>query len=262
MKQVSARRRLGRQLGLDPRGQSLVEFAISFPVVMMMILFGVDFGRVFMGWVTLNNAVREAANFAAINPTAWQGAGNKSAQAEYQRLITAESSAINCTIPAPAPNPTFPSGTTIGSPATVAVTCSFELITPFIKNLLGDEIDVSASASFPVRSGFIAGTGFGGGLPSFSPAPPTPTAAPTGTSIPTATPFPTPSAVPTAPPTCTVPDFLNTNTSKATRTWTTAGFAANNLSFNPLVPPNYRIRTQTLAKGSIVLCSSTMTVKP
>jgi hypothetical protein len=261
-KTVSARRRLGRRLGLDPRGQSLVEFAISFPVVMMMILFGIDFGRVFMGWVTLNNAVREAANFAAINPTAWQGSGNASEKAEYARLINSESESINCTLPDPLPTPTFPSGTTIGSPATVAVTCSFSLITPLIKNILGDEIDVSASASFPVRSGFIAGTGFGGGLPSFSAAAPTPTAAPTGTPIPTATPFPTPSAIPTAPPTCTVPDFFNTSTSRATRTWTTAGFAANNLSFNPLVPPNYKIRTQTLTKGTIVLCSSTMTVKP
>ena len=30
-----------RRLRLDPRGQGMVEFAISFPVVMLMILFGV-----------------------------------------------------------------------------------------------------------------------------------------------------------------------------------------------------------------------------
>src|SRR3954454_11321063 len=82
--------RAGRRFGLDPRGQSLVEFAISAPVVLLMVLFGIDFGRVFLGWVALTNAVREAANFAALNPTAWNSPGNPAAQAEYVRLITAE----------------------------------------------------------------------------------------------------------------------------------------------------------------------------
>jgi Flp pilus assembly protein TadG len=261
-KPATARRRLGQRLGLNPRGQSLVEFAISFPIVMMMILFGIDFGRVFMGWVTLNNAVREAANFAAINPNAWTGSGNAAEQAEYARLINAESGSINCTLPNPLPAPTFPAGTDIGSPATVSVTCRFSLITPLIKNILGNAINVSASAAFPVRSGYIAGSGFTAGLPSVSPGAATPTPAPTGTAIPTASPFPTPSAIPTSPPMCTVPDFFDTQTTQATRTWTTAGFVANNLSFNPLVPPNYKIKTQTLTKATVVLCSSTMTVAP
>jgi hypothetical protein len=257
--QVSARRRLGRRFGLNPRGQSLVEFAISFPVVMMMILFGIDFGRVFMGWVTLNNAVREAANFAAINPTAWQGSGNAAAQAEYARLITAESGSINCTLPSPLPNPSFPSGTDLGSPSTVAVTCRFSLITPLIKNILGNAINVSASASFPIRSGVIANTSVGPGLPSFTPGA---SVGPTPTVIPTATPIPTPSAIPTPVPTCTVPDLVDVQTTQATKAWTDAGFSANNLSFNPLVPPNYKIKSQTLTKATVVVCSSTMTVTP
>jgi len=255
-------KRAGRRFGLNPRGQSLVEFAITFPVVMMLILFGIDFGRVFMGWVTLTNATREAANFAAINPNAWTAPGSLSAQAEFARLINSESASINCTMPNPLPTPTFPSGTDIGSPATVSITCRFSLITPIISNILGNAINVSASSTFPIRSGYINGTGATTGLPSFSPGVATPSPLPTGTPIPTATPFPTPSAAPTAPPTCTVPNLIGMNTSKVTKTWTNAGFAANNLSFNPLVPPNYRVRTQTLASGAVVLCSSTMTVKP
>jgi len=83
---VLARARRRRARG---RGQGLVEFAISLPVVLLMILFGIDFGRVFLGWVTLGNAVREAANFAALNPTAWTAPGNPAAVAEYDRLISA-----------------------------------------------------------------------------------------------------------------------------------------------------------------------------
>ena len=248
------------RFSLDPRGQSLVEFAISFPVVMLMILFGIDFGRVFVGWVELNNTMREAANFAAINPNAWGTPGNASAQAEFVRLVTAEATPINCTLPNPLPVPTFPNGTNIGQPAIVAVTCRFSLITPLIGNILGSQINVSASASFPIRSGLIGDGTTRGGLATFVPA--VPTATPLSTPVPTATPFPTPSAIPTAPPMCRVPDFFNVNTSQATNKWTNAGFQASHLSFNPLVPPNYKIKSQSLTKGDSVACTSTIIVKP
>jgi Flp pilus assembly protein TadG len=253
-----ARRRF--RFSLDPRGQSLVEFAISFPVVMLMILFGIDFGRVFVGWVTLNNTIREAANFAAINPNAWTTPGSATAQAEYVRLINAESAAINCTLPNPLPNPTFPSGSTIGSPAVVSITCQFSLITPIVKNILGGQINVSASAAFPIRSGLIGDGTTRGGLASFVPSVPTPS--PFASVTPTGTPIPTPSAIPTAPPTCLVPDLYLVNTSQATRKWTDNGFSANNLTFNPLVPPNYKIGSQTQFANTPILCTSTMTVKP
>lgn len=257
---VPGRRRI-RALRLDPRGQGLVEFAISFPVVMLMILFGVDFGRVFVGWVTLTNAVREAANYAAMNPQAWNTPGSPTARAEFSRLINTESAQINCALPASAPTPSFPNGKELGSPAVVAITCQFSLITPLIGTLLGNPLDVSASASFPIRSGAIDGVPIGGTLPSFTPVPPTPTIAPTP-SAPTITPAPTPSMAPTPVPTCVVPDLKNQNSSTATASWTAAGFAANNLVFNPLVPPHYRIRTQTLTKNNVVACTSSMTVTP
>jgi hypothetical protein len=258
-------RRRGRRFSLDPRGQGLVEFAITFPVVMLMVLFGVDFGRVFLGWVTLTNAVREAANFAAINPTAWGATGSAAAQAEYERLIRAEAAAINCTLPATLPDPTFPNGTAIGSPAVVAITCDFGLITPLIGNIVGNPLDVSASASFPIRSGAIAGTPVGQGLPTGTPGSggggPTvdPGSVPPG---PSTSPIPTPSPVITPVPTCLVPDLTTgtLRTNQATQPWTQAGFTANNLLFNPLVPKHYDIEDQSLAPNTSVPCTTSMTV--
>ena len=240
----------------------MVEFAISFPVVLLMVLFGVDFGRVFLGWVTLTSVVREAANFAAINPGAWDTPGSPNARAEYARLINAEANGINCTLPGTVPDPTFPSGSDLGSPAIVSITCQFSLITPIIGNLLGNPLDVSASASFPIRSGAIDGIPIGGTLPSFSPATATDTPPPTETTEPTATPIPTPSPIITPVPNCTVPDLKNVDSSAAPTTWTNAGFAANNLAFNPLVPPHYTIKKQTLTKNASVPCTSSMTVSP
>jgi Flp pilus assembly protein TadG len=261
-----ARRIRGRAGG---RGQSLTEFAITLPVVLTLILFGLDFGRVFLGWVTLTNAAREAANFAAMNPDAWGANPSASVQAEYARLVGAETTGANCTMPNPVPDPTFPDGTSLGSPASVRITCTFHLITPVIGQIVGNLVSVTASSAFPVRSGIIEG------IPTPSPSPtPTasaaPTAAPSGSVAPSATPSPTASPTatpvvtpsPTATPMCTVPNMHNVNTSAATAKWTGAGFSAANLIFSPLVGPNnnYSIKDQSRTQGTSTACSSSMIV--
>ncbi len=70
-RRAPARADMARRARHRSRGQSLAEFALTVPMVLLMILFGLDFGRVFLGWVALNSATREAANYAAMNPTAW-----------------------------------------------------------------------------------------------------------------------------------------------------------------------------------------------
>jgi Flp pilus assembly protein TadG len=238
-----------RILRLDPRGQSLVEFAISLPVVLLMILFGVDFGRVFLGWVTLTNAVREAANFAALNPTAWTAPVNATIVAEYERLISTESAGSNCTLPTPIPDPTFPTGTDVGSPAVVAITCRFSLITPVVGNILGSDIPVSASVAFPIRSGVIAGvpTTSGGGLPSVGPP-----------VSPVPTPIPTPSMAPTPEPVCIVPNLVGQRAVQAAKAWKDAGFTPANLIFQPLIGSgNPKITGQSgLTIGESVPCAT------
>jgi hypothetical protein len=269
------------------RGQSLAEFALTMPMALLMILFGLDFGRVFLGWVALNNAAREAANYAAMNPTAWTLPYNLTAQAEYTRLVQTEAASLNCTLVDPVPDPTFTSGTSIGAPAAVTLTCGFHLITPFIGLITGNPIPVTASSAFPVRAGTIEGIPVQTDTPSATPAPtgtpgptptpgptagPTPTAAPTAapgatptptpapTPTPTPTPAPTPTPTPTAAPTCTVISLLNIQTSKATANWKAAGFTGS-VIFSPLVPPNYKIAWQSLTVGAHVSCTSGITVR-
>jgi hypothetical protein len=248
-----------RRFRLDPRGQGLVEFAISLPVVLLMILFGVDFGRVFLGWITLTNAVREAANFAAINPTAWDLPGSPAARDEYARLINAEAADINCALPATLPDPTFPNGTEIGSPAVVAITCEFGLITPLIGNIVGNPLAVSSSAAFPIRSGPIAGTPVGGTLP--SPGPSAASPEPPASVDPSQSIAPTPSAIITPVPQCPVPDLVTgtLRTNQAAQAWSGAGFTST-LQFSPLVPKHYDIADQSLTVGTFEPCTAVMTV--
>jgi Flp pilus assembly protein TadG len=255
------------------RGQSLTEFAITLPVVLTLVLFGLDFGRVFLGWVTLTNAAREAANFAAMNPTAWGTTPSVAIQAEYARLVAAETVGANCTMPNPVPDPTFPDGKGLGSPASVSIVCTFHLITPVIGQIVGNLVSVTASSAFPVRSGLIEG------IPTPSPTPSTsagastspsgstspggsaaPSGSPSGTPSPTGTALVSPS--PTATPMCTVPNLRNLKTNVATTTWTTSGFTAGNLIFSPLVGPknNYSIKDQSRTAGTSTACTSSMIV--
>ena len=139
------------------RGQSLVEFALILPLLLVLLAFGLDLGRVFLGWVNLNNSVKVAATYAAQNPNAWVSGTPNARTIEYQRLVTADADVINCDMPSPIPSPTFPSGRDIGDPAKVAVTCRFHLITPILSFVLGNGLDVSASSAFPIRSGVING---------------------------------------------------------------------------------------------------------
>jgi cell division septation protein DedD len=251
-------------------GQSLAEFALPVPLALLMILFGLDFGRVFLGWVSLNQAAREAANYAAMNPAAWTLPYNLAVQAEYARLVTTEAAEINCTLVTPVPDPTFPDGTGIGAPALVELDCQFDLITPMIWVLTGNPIPVTASSAFPIRSGNIEGVPAVSALPTVTPAP-TATPSPTPTPDPAATPTPTPdpAATPTPPPTptpdptpqmCTVVSLLNVMANKAQADWRDAGFSGT-VIFVPLVPPNYRIQWQSLTVGTSVLCTSGITVR-
>jgi hypothetical protein len=45
------------------RGQTLVEFALTLPVLLLLIFGIIEFGRAFQAWITLENAAREAARY-------------------------------------------------------------------------------------------------------------------------------------------------------------------------------------------------------
>jgi PKD repeat protein len=149
----------------DPRtragGQSLVEFALLLPVLLLLVLGGIDFGRVFLGWVNLNNTARIAANYAATNAKLLD-AGNANALAAYNALVQNDATTTNCAPPDPIPGPTFSPDAGIGSDATVVLSCEFQVITPILSSVLGGQVTVTASAVFPVRSGVVAKVPGGG----------------------------------------------------------------------------------------------------
>ncbi len=47
------------------KGQTLAEFAISLPVILLLLFGIIEFGRIFQAWVSLQNAARSAARYAS-----------------------------------------------------------------------------------------------------------------------------------------------------------------------------------------------------
>ena len=244
-------------------GQSLVELALVLPVLLLIVLVALDFGRVFFGYVTLTNATRIGANYAASHPTAWGASGSATDRATYQTLVKRDTDTANCTLvpggPNPVPTPLFTDGADTDSPDTntdvgdrveVGLQCTFKPLTPIIGAVVGNNLVLSANADFPVRAGKILGV----------PIAPAPTPGPT----PVPTPAPTPGGTPTPTPTpcLVVPDLVNPSpetVGQARSEWTGAGFTGS-FSPNGNGLNGRTVLGQSLAPGTCVPANTSITV--
>jgi PKD repeat protein len=153
-------RRGTERLGVRPergwRGQGLVEFALVLPVIMLLLLITLDFGRLFMSYITLTNETRIAANYGATNPGAFTGTPNTTT---YDALVGRETAGLNCALqpdPANPPIPTYPNGTGLSGTSVATMTCKFSFITPFMTDFFGGPLAVTARAEYPIRTGAVA----------------------------------------------------------------------------------------------------------
>ncbi|MBZ0299416.1 MAG: pilus assembly protein [Anaerolineae bacterium] len=72
------------------KGQTLAEFAITLPILLILVFGVIEFGRVFQAWVTLQNAARTAARYAST------GQFNETKYPVNENQITDETSIIDC----------------------------------------------------------------------------------------------------------------------------------------------------------------------
>lgn len=143
------------------------------PLLALLLVMAVDFGRVFFGWIALQNTVRIGADYAAQTESAWpddpsdpppMDTESVNARAAYQTLMTNDLQAANCEYPDPFPPPTFedtddpPNGESRdwGDHAVVTVPCDFALITPLAETILGGPVNLTATATFAIHGTVIA----------------------------------------------------------------------------------------------------------
>jgi Flp pilus assembly protein TadG len=157
------------------RGQALVEFALVLPVMMLVLLIVVDFGRLFFAYISDVNAAREGASYAAMHAadspydattyyTGVQQAALAQANAQGQGgggtlavaspacfSPSAPSNPIGCNVAAQ-----FAGGS--GDQVTVTVSQPFSFLTPLINNFFGGSLTLTASATAPVLNPLVATT--------------------------------------------------------------------------------------------------------
>ena len=149
------------------RGQALVETALVLPLLVLLLVMGIDFGRVFFGWVALQNAARIGADFAAGTAAAWDGMPgdgiSQNKRDTYGELVEADIDAINCALTGGTPpDPTFEDGIDTapedegdyddGDYAIVDLECSFDLITPLAESVFGGPVKMLAHEEFPIHT--------------------------------------------------------------------------------------------------------------
>ena len=131
---------------LNERGQSLVELAISFTAIMILLTGAVDFSLALFQYVTILDAAQEGAVYGSINPQDVTGieqraiaaAGDVIQLADGDIAVTWSDSANKC------------EGSTSSIPhsLTVTITSAHPVMMPFITPLIGtDTINLTATAT-------------------------------------------------------------------------------------------------------------------
>ena len=134
------------------RGQTLVEFALILPVLLLLTLGVVDFSRIFVSYIALTNAVREGALYAA--------EGDRTVAATYVSHIqsrmqpeadaaglTLSAVSIQCTTSALEPSPVWTACANGATPTFIRVSASYQmsLLTPFFSPILMSVTTTTAS---------------------------------------------------------------------------------------------------------------------
>lgn len=124
----------------NQKGQSLVEFSIILPLLLLIIMGIVEFGMMLNSYLTLNNAARDGARYGVI--------GNSNAQ--IQSMITSSSPSLNSadlTITITPADGSRISGNTL----TVNLTYNYKLTVPIISGLLGNSVQLKAQTTMRIE---------------------------------------------------------------------------------------------------------------
>lgn len=124
------------------RGAAAVEFALIFPLLLLLLLGIIDFGRALNAQITLTQAAREGARLEALD------------QPDVVSRTQSAATGLN-----PMPGVSISSSCRGGDDAIVTVTYTFEFVTPvgaigsmFGGNSYGDPITLSSEGVMPCEA--------------------------------------------------------------------------------------------------------------
>lgn len=147
----------------EHRGQSLVEFALILPILVLVLVMIFDGGRLVFAYNTVNNAAREGGREATVNQTL---ADIQARAAQHAVALDLNPSSVVVDYRTTSqPNNPGSCNSSVGTPAIVGclavvrVPYTWVAATPVIGNIIGS-LAVEGEVRFPVEfncSGSIAG---------------------------------------------------------------------------------------------------------
>ncbi len=147
MSAIPARKRCYRIKGRNLPSQALVEFALVLPLLLLLILGVMDFGRMFYIKMVLTNAAREGANYLSYYP---EDANNGYVDTFAAIYDEANSSTVEIT----SGDVTYSGCCTRGMPVEVTVTKTVNLIFDDVLQffgLLGGPVQLSSTVKMVVQ---------------------------------------------------------------------------------------------------------------
>lgn len=124
----------------DRRGQALVELALIVPVLLLLVLGVVVFGRLFNAYMTIQHAAREGARLGILGAS----------DAEITNRVLDNVVSLNPAQVSVGISPA-PGSRTSGTILTVQVSYDFTVMMPLLSSLIGTSVPITATLSMRVE---------------------------------------------------------------------------------------------------------------
>jgi Flp pilus assembly protein TadG len=109
----------------DQKGQSLVEVALTMPILILVLVGILDLGRAYFTFIALSDAAAEGAAYAAIHPTDTTQIVARAVDSSTG-LVTFEPSMVKVTA----------NEITAGNPITVTIEYEYQILTPLMSSFV------------------------------------------------------------------------------------------------------------------------------
>jgi Flp pilus assembly protein TadG len=140
--------RRARRSRRSARGQGLVEFALIFPVLVIVLVAVFDLGRLVFAYNGITNAAREATRTGIVDQTIANIQADAIDQATSLGLTASQVDVKFCKPDGTACSTTKP--TTLDALVQVQITYDWQAITPIIGNVVGP-VSVTAVSRMPIE---------------------------------------------------------------------------------------------------------------
>ncbi|MCL5779836.1 MAG: pilus assembly protein [Firmicutes bacterium] len=132
-----------RKIRQSEKGQTLVELSLILPIVIILLMGAIEFGRIFFTYLTVTHASREAAR-ATVIYTGKDDTFIKQKVQESASWLNAAGLVVEVT-------PSSPASRTTGVSLTVSVKYPVQLYTPVLSDIMTNPFTVHAQTTMRIE---------------------------------------------------------------------------------------------------------------